>query len=317
MNTESKGRAWYDKFYRKLETILVELDGLASQVKVSSKSSDPPGLDSVSNGLEKLAEDHCSGTFDLEQRNNGLPLQECKSPSGLPSDQKFDILQNVRLEGDSCKETDEKKLSNSLLREGHNDCNQRVATSLCREEPISSQSTHRSPESFMTTIACNDDTFVSPSMISTGNPNLIQLATEIQAVPVPDKVANIGSFSTNSMNVNQDEFFIEDFDDATLDTIDLYDMTFREDPSDFDDNLLYAARDRTRQLRSFKRKIMDALTSKRRREKEYEQLAIWFGDADMGCDLMNTKEHATIPLDSKSSQSNLPFASEDSEWELL
>lgn len=65
------------------------------------------------------------------------------------------------------------------------------------------------------------------------------------------------------------------------------------------------------------RKIMDVLTSKRRREKEYEQLAIWFGDADMGCDLMNTKEHATIPLDSKSSQSNLPFALEDSEWELL
>lgn len=52
--------------------------------------------------------------------------------------------------------------------------------------------------------------------------------------------------------VNQDEFFIEDFDAAPLDTIDLYDMTFREDPSDFDDNLLYAARDRSRQLRSFK-----------------------------------------------------------------
>ncbi|KFK42315.1 hypothetical protein AALP_AA2G240000, partial [Arabis alpina] len=268
-----------------------------------SKSSDPPGLDSVRDQLEKLAEDHCSGTFDTEQRNKGLPLQKCKSP--------FDVLQNVRLEGDSFKEklsdstlTDEKKLSNSL----------------CREEPISSQasqSTHRSPESIMTAIACNDDTFVSPSRISTGNPNLIQLATEIQAVPVQDKVANMESFCCNSMQVNQDEFFIEEFDDATLDTIDLYDMTFREDPSDFDDNLLYAARVRTRQLRSFKRKIMDALTSKRRREKEYEQLAIWFGDADMGCDLINTKQHARTSLDSKSSHSNVPFATEDSEWELL
>jgi len=51
---------------------------------------------------------------------------------------------------------------------------------------------------------------------------------------------------------NQDEFFIEDFDVGPMDTIDLYDMTFREDPSDFDDNLLYAMRDRTKQLRSFK-----------------------------------------------------------------
>lgn len=62
---------------------------------------------------------------------------------------------------------------------------------------------------------------------------------------------------------------------------------------------------------------MDALTSKRRREKEYEQLAIWFGDAEMGCDAMNTKKHETASLNTKSSEPNVPFASEDSEWELL
>ncbi|CAD5318661.1 unnamed protein product [Arabidopsis thaliana] len=131
------------------------------------------------------------------------------------------------------------------------------------------------------------------------------------------KVANTRSFRSNSMKVNQDEFFIEDFDVGPMYTIDLYDMTFREEPSDFDDNLLYAMRDRTKQLRSFKRKIMDAIKSKRRREKEYEQLAIWFGDADMGCDLVDNKEHATTSIDSKSSQSNVPVVSEDSEWELL
>lgn len=38
----------------------------------------------------------------------------------------------------------------------------------------------------------------------------------------------------------------------TLMLLHLYDMTFREDPSDFDDNFLHAARDRTTQLRSFK-----------------------------------------------------------------
>ncbi|CAN7021301.1 unnamed protein product [Brassica rapa subsp. trilocularis] len=109
----------------------------------------------------------------------------------------------------------------------------------------------------------------------------------------------------------------------TLMLLHLYDMTFHEDPSDFDDNLLYAARDRTRQLRSFKvlplsflcflftiiirQKIMDALTS----EKEYEQLAIWFGDADMGVDVTNSKKHATTSPDPKNSGSNLPFASDD------
>ncbi|CAF2083783.1 unnamed protein product [Brassica rapa subsp. trilocularis] len=88
----------------------------------------------------------------------------------------------------------------------------------------------------------------------------------------------------------------------TLMLLHLYDMTFRicchsEDPSDFDDNLLYAARDRIRQLRSFK--------------KEYEQLAIWFGDADMGVDVTNSKKHATTSPDPKNSGSNLPFASDD------
>lgn len=49
---------------------------------------------------------------------------------------------------------------------------------------------------------------------------------------------------------DQDEFFIEDFDAAPV--LHLYNLTFREDHSDFDDNSLYAARDRTTQLRSFK-----------------------------------------------------------------
>ncbi|KAG2305351.1 hypothetical protein Bca52824_034002 [Brassica carinata] len=62
---------------------------------------------------------------------------------------------------------------------------------------------------------------------------------------------------------------------------------------------------------------MDALTSQRTRKKEYEQLAIWFGDADMGVDVMNTKKHATTSPDPKNSESNAPSASEDSEWELL
>ncbi|EOA14717.1 hypothetical protein CARUB_v10028004mg, partial [Capsella rubella] len=137
MSRDSKGRAWYDKFYRKLETILVEVDSFASQL------------------------------YDY--------------------------------------------------------------------------------------ITCNDDTFVSPSGIYTGVSHLIPSTTEIQAAHVEDRVASTRSFSSNSMKVvNNDEFFIEDFDVGPLETIDLYDMTSREDPSDFDNNLLYATRDRTKQLRSFK-----------------------------------------------------------------
>lgn len=56
---------------------------------------------------------------------------------------------------------------------------------------------------------------------------------------------------------------------------------------------------------------MDALTTKRIREKEYEQLAIWFGDADMGSDLVSDDSEA---IDSKSSQVH---ESADSQWELL
>ena len=56
-----------------------------------------------------------------------------------------------------------------------------------------------------------------------------------------------------------------------------------------------------------------SLTSKTRREKEYEQLAIWLGDAHMGCAVINTKKHATAP-ETKSSESNVPLASEDSNW---
>ncbi|KAJ0247883.1 Transmembrane protein [Hirschfeldia incana] len=181
MNTDSKGRGWYGKIYRKLETILVEVDSLAAQGKVSLSSSDSPGLDSLRDDeQEKLKEDHCS-------------------------------------------------------RAEQGDCTQKATNSLCRNDPKSSQ-------------ACNDnDAFVSPSGNCTGDST-----TEAQAAPGHDKMANMRSFSNNSMMVNQDEFFIEDFDEAPLDTIDLYDMTFREDPSDFDDSLLYAARDRSRQHRSFK-----------------------------------------------------------------
>ncbi|XP_068338062.1 chitinase-like protein PB1E7.04c [Pyrus communis] len=48
-----------------------------------------------------------------------------------------------------------------------------------------------------------------------------------------------------------------------------------------DDSVLHAVSSRARKLRSCKKRIQDAFTSNKRLAKEYEQLAIWFGDSDI------------------------------------
>ncbi|XP_047174053.1 uncharacterized protein LOC124841768 isoform X1 [Vigna umbellata] len=47
------------------------------------------------------------------------------------------------------------------------------------------------------------------------------------------------------------------------------------------DSELHAVACRTRKLRSYKKRIQDAFASKKRLSKEYEQLAIWYGDCDI------------------------------------
>jgi hypothetical protein len=63
-----------------------------------------------------------------------------------------------------------------------------------------------------------------------------------------------------------------------------------------------------------KKKIQDAFFSKKRLTKEYEQLAIWFGDLD-GHDTTQRElsSSTTITLD-PDPQTN---STQDSEWELL
>jgi len=92
-------------------------------------------------------------------------------------------------------------------------------------------------------------------------------------------------------------------------------MESREDPLYVEDSELYAIHLRTKKLRSFKRKVLDVLTSKRRREKEYEQLPIWYGDAGMGSDLATKEESQQV--EATDSKSSLLLESEDSQWELL
>ncbi|KAF7822650.1 uncharacterized protein G2W53_020794 [Senna tora] len=83
-----------------------------------------------------------------------------------------------------------------------------------------------------------------------------------------------------------------------------------------DDSELHAVSYRTQRLRSYKKRIKDAFTPKKRLEKEYQQLAIWYGDSGM-----DSSEGT--------SQTGLPFRSRrrsleprnqhlcESEWELL
>ncbi|XP_021288500.1 uncharacterized protein LOC110419733 isoform X2 [Herrania umbratica] len=106
---------------------------------------------------------------------------------------------------------------------------------------------------------------------------------------------------------------------SSMETIELSDEVKLEDSCVIiDSSALYAVSRIMRKHRSYKKRIQDALTSKTRLTKEYEQLAIWFGDADMGSnqDFLQTRRpsSSTTPLECKSLQTELVC---DSEWELL
>ncbi|KAK4285889.1 hypothetical protein QN277_002520 [Acacia crassicarpa] len=77
---------------------------------------------------------------------------------------------------------------------------------------------------------------------------------------------------------------------------------------------LHAASSTVRRLRSYKQRIKEAIGRKKRLVKEYEQLAIWYGDSDMEFS-EGTSRSSTTSLDSKNlqMQQNLP----ETEWELL
>ncbi|XP_021890191.1 uncharacterized protein LOC110808878 isoform X2 [Carica papaya] len=112
----------------------------------------------------------------------------------------------------------------------------------------------------------------------------------------------------------------DDVDYSKLETIELSDNVNLENGCDIvGDSFLYAVSRRSQKLRSFKKKIQDAFTSRKRLEKEYEQLAIWFGDVDMGpCqdDLQNClPSTATTNLETGNSHGHI--CDSDTEWELL
>ncbi|KAJ6314398.1 hypothetical protein OIU78_017969 [Salix suchowensis] len=114
-----------------------------------------------------------------------------------------------------------------------------------------------------------------------------------------------------------DDSAIEDLTGSEMENIDLSENAKLDESCVIVDNsFLYEVSRRNHRLRSCKKKIQDAFSSKKRLTKEYEQLAIWFGDID-GHD---TTQHelpssTTITLDpDPQTQTNWR---QDSEWELL
>ncbi|CAA7043098.1 unnamed protein product [Microthlaspi erraticum] len=304
----SKGKAWFGKIYNKLEKILVEVDTFTSQSTLCLNSDDDPsGWESVRSEPEESAEDR-----SCEQHDGG------KSPDDPPSHQKFE----EQFEQEDNLSADRDDWGSNLSS---------VTTLGVDEEPILTDAESQFIKTLISRISssgdpsvipqtsvdvlgieeeeCNDDDLLE---IPTDASNLNPIATKIPEMPLQDSVANMISFN----EVNLDDMCNDKAEDAPLATNALYGMEFQEDPSHVDDNALYAVRVRTKKLRSVKRKILDALTSKRRREKEYEHLPIWFGDADMGSDLVVTggDSKQVEAMDSKSSQVQ---ESEDSQWELL
>ncbi|OAY54803.1 uncharacterized protein LOC110611812 [Manihot esculenta] len=110
----------------------------------------------------------------------------------------------------------------------------------------------------------------------------------------------------------------DDITDSEMETIDLFDKMKLEGSCVFvDDSMLYEVSRRTCKLRSYKKKLLDVFTSKKRLSKEYEQLAIWFGDPDMEVsqDTLQSQlqSSSTVILDCDYGTHHI----RDSEWELL
>ncbi|XP_010553048.1 PREDICTED: uncharacterized protein LOC104823260 isoform X1 [Tarenaya hassleriana] len=283
-----------------------------------------------------------SSAVHTQRCHDDLASPSCKHPS----DEKFEASGSAhseeRVDGNGSNEklsgsvlTDEETRSRVSFHEeysGNNTNRETVTTSLCPAGPMCLQDVNKrvsddnssteaqftcsALDGFRAEAPCNDCGIVCSSGHSSVDSNFVQVGAEIPAVLVEDDVAKMRPAGSGSIG-NQDDTCDDQHDDAPLETIELYAMANQEDRSDIHDSMLYAVCHRTRKLRSFKKKITDALASKRLREKEYEQLAIWFGDATMTSDL-DTAEETLSSKTTSAIDTKRPLEPEDdSEWELL
>ncbi|RDX81619.1 hypothetical protein CR513_37683, partial [Mucuna pruriens] len=125
-------------------------------------------------------------------------------------------------------------------------------------------------------------------------------------------------FSDYCQSIESNDKSLDSYIDSTFYNIRLNDRKHEESCVYVDDSELYAVSFRIRKLRSYKKRIQDAFTSKKRLVKEYEQLAIWYGDAD----IMPSKgfSQTSLPFSSKTDMDSENMEEQhdsESEWELL
>uniref|UniRef100_A0A6M2FDH2 CCT domain-containing protein n=1 Tax=Populus davidiana TaxID=266767 RepID=A0A6M2FDH2_9ROSI len=164
----------------------------------------------------------------------------------------------------------------------------------------------------------DSSTMLLSSTSAQSDSSLVLLSsTSAPTVSCKIKAAEMGLAASNSVLslVSIDDSAVDDLTESKMENIDLSDnVKLEESCVIVDDNLLYEVARRNRKLRSYKKKIQDAFFAKKRLTKEYEQLAIWFGDLD-DHDTMQRElsSSTTITLD-PDPQTN---STQDSEWELL
>ncbi|KAK8358828.1 hypothetical protein V6Z12_A04G050100 [Gossypium hirsutum] len=132
----------------------------------------------------------------------------------------------------------------------------------------------------------NDLSMASPENDAYRTANSPKSLTEISGnknVYFGGEPAQIQALSSSNIGPIDDP--TDDINISSMETIELYDEVKLEDSCHIPDvTALNAVSHIMNKHKSYKKRIKDALTSKKRLVKEYEQLAIWFGDADMGSD---------------------------------
>ncbi|ANM58948.1 mucin [Arabidopsis thaliana] len=286
---------------------------------------------SVFPGEESVQEVRVESSLSDEEILSKSPLLEEHCDANLTSDTTLGDEKPIITD-------DESWISNSLTSQKSSagnswvfsgeDSVEEVKVKSCRDVvSTESQSTQSSMESFGTVVKCNDGPVLAAlGCFRDNDSSLNPLVTKVPDENMrssnadnPDDVINncksdVTPLDTKDIAFQKEPSYVNDTVRVRI-MAELCGMESREDPLYVEDSELYAIHLRTKKLRSFKRKVLDVLTSKRRREKEYEQLPIWYGDAGMGSDLATKEESQQV--EATDSKSSLLLESEDSQWELL
>ncbi|CAL0333729.1 unnamed protein product [Lupinus luteus] len=113
---------------------------------------------------------------------------------------------------------------------------------------------------------------------------------------------------------SKDESLVKSMEDIKLND----DTKLGESCVFVDDSELHAVSCRVQKLRSYTKRIQDAFASKKRLAKEYEQLAIWYGDTDL--EYGQSLSQTLLPFSSRTYAESKNLQGQDAsetEWELL